>query len=63
MSISPIDVQKALLGIRHPADREELIETAGSNGADDSPPERPSDLGREGSDGPDEVSRAPFDED
>ncbi|MFF9644926.1 DUF2795 domain-containing protein [Kitasatospora aureofaciens] len=58
--INPTDVQKALKGASYPADREELAETARSNGADESLVDQISDLDRDSFDSPDEVSQALF---
>ncbi|MET9181097.1 DUF2795 domain-containing protein [Kitasatospora aureofaciens] len=58
--INATDVQKALKGASYPADREELAETARSNGADESLVHQISDLDRDSFDGPDEVSQALF---
>ncbi|MFI9161414.1 DUF2795 domain-containing protein [Kitasatospora aureofaciens] len=58
--INPTDVQKALKGASYPADREELAETARSNGADESLVDQISDLDRDSFDGPDDVSQALF---
>ncbi|MFD8702771.1 DUF2795 domain-containing protein [Kitasatospora sp. NPDC059648] len=58
--INPIDVQKALKGVNYPADRDELVERARSNGADETLVDQISDLDRDSFEGPDEVSNALF---
>lgn len=34
--VSPIDLQKALKGVKYPASRDDLVQAAKSNGGDDS---------------------------
>ncbi|MFH9347687.1 DUF2795 domain-containing protein [Kitasatospora sp. NPDC017646] len=58
--IKPTDVQKALKGVSYPADRDELVERARSNGADESLVDQISDLDRDSFEGPDEVNNALF---
>ncbi|MFC5907978.1 DUF2795 domain-containing protein [Streptacidiphilus monticola] len=58
--LSPIDLQKALKGANYPADRDELVECARSNGADDSLVSKLSDLGASRFDGPNDVQQAVF---
>ncbi|MEU1889594.1 DUF2795 domain-containing protein [Streptomyces pristinaespiralis] len=60
---SPIDVQKALGGMDYPVDREALVECARKNKADDAVVERLGSLEQDSFDGPDDVSRAVFDND
>ncbi|MFJ9770884.1 DUF2795 domain-containing protein [Kitasatospora sp. NPDC101157] len=58
--INPIDVQRALKGANYPADRDELVERARSNGADENLVGQISDLDRDSFEGPDEVEHALF---
>jgi hypothetical protein len=58
MAPSVTDVQKALKGADYPASREELIELAESNGADDEVVEALRDADDDDFDGPDQVMAA-----
>jgi hypothetical protein len=58
MAPSVTDVQKALKGADYPASREELIDLAESNGADDEIVEALRDADDDDFDGPDQVMAA-----
>jgi hypothetical protein len=55
VNVNPIEVQKHLAGVDYPATRDQLAETARSNGADDDVVRAISQLGDEQFDGPDTV--------
>jgi Protein of unknown function (DUF2795) len=55
MNVNPIEVQKHLGGVDYPATRDQLAETARSNGADDAVVRAISELRDEQFDGPDTV--------
>lgn len=59
--ISPIDLQKALKGADYPADREDLVALAKSNGADNTLVQKLTQSGSKKFDGPNEVQKAVFD--
>jgi hypothetical protein len=57
---SPIDVQKALSGAKYPSSKQDLIEHAKNNGADDEIVESLKNLPDEEISGPDQVQKAVF---
>lgn len=57
LNVNPIEVQKHLGGVDYPATRDELAETARSNGADDDVVRAISELRDDEFDGPDTVMR------
>jgi hypothetical protein len=57
---SPIDVQKALSGAKYPSSKQDLIEHAKSNGADDEIVDSLKNLPDEEISGPDQVQKAVF---
>lgn len=59
---SPIALQKALGGMDYPADREALVNCARKNKAEDAVIERLSNLEEDSFDGPNDVSKAVFNE-
>ncbi|MDI9830318.1 MULTISPECIES: DUF2795 domain-containing protein [unclassified Streptomyces] len=58
--LSPIDVQKALKGADYPASRDDLVDVARRNKADDDVVRMISDAGSDRFDGPNEVQKALF---
>ncbi|MFH9130016.1 DUF2795 domain-containing protein [Streptomyces griseoaurantiacus] len=60
-SVSPIDLQKALKGADYPASRDDLVELARNNGADDALVDKLSNSGVSEFDGPNKVQKAVFD--
>ncbi|MER7895767.1 DUF2795 domain-containing protein [Streptomyces sp. NPDC003007] len=60
-TISPIDLQKALKGADYPASRDDLVNLAKENGAEDTLVERLADAGETQFDGPNDVQKAVFD--
>ncbi|MFJ2260351.1 DUF2795 domain-containing protein [Streptomyces sp. NPDC087844] len=59
--ISPIDLQKALKGAEYPADRDDLVSLAESNGADEALVTKLRDASADRFDGPNEVQKSVFD--
>ncbi|GHH43808.1 DUF2795 domain-containing protein [Streptomyces candidus] len=57
---SPVDVQKALSGMDYPADRKALVDCARTNKADQALVERLDSLEEDSFDGPNDVSKAVF---
>jgi hypothetical protein len=57
MNVSPIEVQKHLRGADYPATRDQLVQTARENGADDDVVRAISNLRDEKFDGPDSVMK------
>ncbi|MFI2612554.1 DUF2795 domain-containing protein [Kitasatospora sp. NPDC018619] len=60
--LSPIDLQKALGGVDYPADKDALVQAARDNGAGDDVIERLSAVKEKTFDGPNDVSKAVFDQ-
>jgi hypothetical protein len=60
-SISPIDLQKALKGANYPAGRDDLVNLARENGADDTLVQKLSGADTAEFDGPNDVQKAVFD--
>ncbi len=60
--LSPIDVQKALKGMDYPTDKKKLVDCARKNKADDKVVSRLDGLKTEHFDGPNEVTKAVFNE-
>jgi hypothetical protein len=58
--INPIDLQKALAGASYPADKEQLVDLARDNGADDGLVEAISSASTDRFEGPDQVQKAIF---
>lgn len=58
--LSPIDLQKALKGAEYPTSKEDLVELARKNGADDSVVSKLDNTRPDRFDGPDEVQKAVF---
>ncbi|GGZ01017.1 DUF2795 domain-containing protein [Streptomyces poonensis] len=60
--LSPIDVQKALKGMDYPTDKKSLVDCARKNKADDKVVSRLDGLKKDSFDGPNEVTKAVFNE-
>jgi hypothetical protein len=58
--VNPIDVQRALSGADYPADKNDLVERARHNGADDTLVKALHDAPQDRFDGPDQVQKAIF---
>ncbi|MGW0497490.1 DUF2795 domain-containing protein [Streptomyces sp. NPDC003007] len=60
-SINPIELQKALKGADYPASRDDLVQLARDNGADDTLVEKLANAQADQFDGPNDVQKAVFD--
>ena len=58
MDVNPIEVQKHLKGVDYPAEKEELVSAARSNGASEDIVEALQNAARDSFDGPDDVMEA-----
>jgi hypothetical protein len=58
MDVNPIELQKHLKGVDYPAQRDELVRTAESNGASTEIVDALRNASQDSFDGPDQVSKA-----